>query len=207
MRCGTPRTTIVSPKSSVSGADCRASSWAHADSEISALITTDARRKTGILSERERPQRQCAGMRRLDRHQHLPRGSETWRERKSSPGSGPRRSPSRLSRPVVLRARVTTRYSGGAAPAFHRFPWLPFAINCSSKLPTTKCPGKRKNHCPANDDSESDEVPAVDRADAFGRRQVDHRNGVKGYIVCQKTAECTSLEDNGLLLLELCASD
>ena len=43
-----------------------------------------------------------------------------------------------------------TRYSGGAAPAFHRFPWLPFAINCNSKLSTTKRAGKREDHRAAN---------------------------------------------------------
>src|SRR5258708_15475751 len=39
------------------------------------------------------------------------------------------------------------RYSGGAAPAFHRLPWLPFAISCKSNLASLKCPCKRSDHC------------------------------------------------------------
>ncbi len=51
-----------------------------------------------------------------------------WRGRKSSPGSGP---PS-LAFPTgvsgVMSEACSVRYSGGAAPALHRFPWLPSAV-------------------------------------------------------------------------------
>ena len=51
-----------------------------------------------------------------------------WRGRESSPGSGP---PS-LAFPTEVSGAVSgawcVRYSGGAAPASHRFPWLPSAV-------------------------------------------------------------------------------
>src|SRR5256714_9868783 len=40
----------------------------------------------------------------------------------------------------------TARYSGGAAPASNRFPWLPSAIDCPAKLSTSQRPRKRQNH-------------------------------------------------------------
>jgi hypothetical protein len=58
-----------------------------------------------------------------------------WRERESSPGSGLRCSPSRLPiRSVALcEQAVGTRYSGGAAPALHRFPCPAFAFSCEAE--------------------------------------------------------------------------
>jgi len=51
----------------------------------------------------------------------LPRGSvKQWRERRSSPGFGPRRSPSRSQDQWDVELAWNARYSGGAAPVLHR---------------------------------------------------------------------------------------
>jgi hypothetical protein len=72
---------------------------------------------------------------RLERHQSSPEELNLWRERGSSPGSGPPRSPSRLfSQWRCEGACSTARYSGGAASALNRLPCPAFAINCTSKL-------------------------------------------------------------------------
>lgn len=92
------------------------------------MIASEKTKRT-LLPE-ECPQR-ARVTRRLTATRTSPEVLRKWRGRESSPGSGPRDSPSRLLlQSVALRVCVDARYSGGAAPASNRFPWLPFAINC-----------------------------------------------------------------------------
>src|SRR6266550_3409947 len=94
------------------------------------------------------------------------------------------------------------RYSGGAAPAFNRFPWLPFAISCKSNLAPLKCPCKRSDHRAADNYSQRDEITTIN-----GRlsrwRQIDHRHGVQRNIVGEKSAKASALEDDRSSFLEL----
>src|SRR5690242_7117786 len=77
MRVGRGPTTMVSPKSSVLDVARNGESFrAHAMPRATRAGTNILLCKTGILLEEERPQRQCAECRRVDRHQRLPRGSE-----------------------------------------------------------------------------------------------------------------------------------
>src|SRR5688500_4096195 len=147
-------------------------------------------------------------MGRVERHQHLPRGSETWRERKSSPGSGPRRSPTRrYSTSGATSARCVARYSGGAAPASHRFPWLPLANRLSRRLSPPECAGKRKDHRAADDERKRDHVTRIDPPDFYLGGEVDERDGIRWNIVREKTPKASLLDRNWRLLLELCPGD
>src|SRR5947207_13008349 len=89
--------------------------------------------KRTLLPE-ECPQRARA-KRRLTATRTSPEVLRKWRGRKSSPGFGPPDSPSRLLlQSVAFRVCVNARYSGGAAPASHRFPWLPSAVDYLAKV-------------------------------------------------------------------------
>ena len=68
------------------------------------------------------------------------------------------------------------RYSGGAAPASHRFPWLPSAINCLAKLAAPKRPRKRDNHRTAENKSNRDENAWIDRPALWRRGEIYHRH-------------------------------
>ena len=73
-------------------------------------------------------------------------------------------SPSRLFlQPVAYESALTARYSGGAAPAFNRFPWLPSAIDCWAKLSTSERLRKRQHHRPANDKRNRNQESWIDR--------------------------------------------
>src|SRR5205814_8121271 len=103
--------------------------------------------------------------RRLTANRTSPEVLLKWRGRKSSPGFGPPDSPSRLLlQSVAFRVCVNARYSGGAAPASHRFPWLPSAIDYLAKLPTSQRLRKRDDHRATDHERKRDEITRVDRA-------------------------------------------
>src|SRR2546423_4855309 len=118
-----------------------------------------------------------------------------WRGRESSPGFGPLDSPSRLLlQSVALRVCVGARYSGGAAPAFNRFPWLPSAIDCLAKLSTSQRLRKRQDHRAANHECKSNEVARVDHACVRRHGEIDHCNGVRRYVATEKSPEVTLVD-------------
>src|SRR6266566_7840696 len=121
--------------------------------------------------------------RRLTATSTSPEVLRKWRGRESSPGSGPLDSPSRLLlQSVAFRVCVAARYSGGAAPALHRFPWLPSAIDCFAKLPTSKGQRKRQNHRAPNHERESDEIAWIDRVRRRRCGEVDHRDRIFRHV-------------------------
>src|SRR5450759_4474548 len=149
MRVGATPIRTGSPKSSRTAAALRVD-FSHAASASAEKRhnTNDRERKNKkrTLLPEECPQR-ARVTRRLTATRTSPEVLRKWRGRESSPGSGPRDSPSRLLlQSVALRVCVDARYSGGAAPASNRFPWLPFAINCWAKLSTSQRLRKRQNH-------------------------------------------------------------
>ena len=69
-----------------------------------------------------------------------PEETKSWRERRSSPGSGL----NSLAFPTEVsgcESDVAARYSGGAAPAFHRFPCPALASNCERE---SRPPGSQR---------------------------------------------------------------
>ncbi len=91
--------------------------------------------------------------------------------------------------PVVLRVRVSARYSGGAAPASHRFPWLPSAIDCLAKLSTSKCARKRENHRASQRDRECYHKAWIDGAPGRPRGKIDDRHRIRRNVGCEESAK------------------
>src|SRR6185437_9195083 len=58
------------------------------------------------------------------------------------------RLPDRSVGQWLVRARVIARYSGGAAPASHRFPCPAFAVNASIVFESTPVAGRRQARRP-----------------------------------------------------------
>ena len=84
-------------------------------------------------------------------------------------------SPSQLFlQPVAYESALTARYSGGAAPAFNRFPWLPSAIDCWAKLSTSQRLRKREHHRPPDHQRNRDQIAWIDGVRRRGRRKVDY---------------------------------
>lgn len=75
-----------------------------------------------------------------------------WRERGSSPGSGPSHSPSRdpqVAVAVLEWTCATARYSGGAASVLHRLPCPVFANQLLQRILCQSIPlGKRLAQTP-----------------------------------------------------------
>lgn len=70
----------------------------------------------------------------------------------------------------------TARYSGGAAPASHRFPWLPSAIDYAPKLSAAERSRKHDYHRPADQQRQRDHEPRIDRSAYRRGGQIDYRH-------------------------------
>src|SRR5437773_5804232 len=84
---------------------------------------------------------------------------------------------------------ITARYSGGAAPAFNRFPWLPSAIDCSAKLSTSQRLRKRQNHRASDHQRKRYEIARIDRSRRRRGRKVDHRERIFGHVRREETSK------------------
>src|SRR5438552_306292 len=93
------------------------------------------------------------------RHQDLPRGTENVARTKvvSWLRTATLNLPGFLCQWLSTSARYV-RYSGGAAPASNRFPWLPSAINCESKLLAAERVRKNGHHYAAERKNQRDEI-------------------------------------------------
>src|SRR5438270_2495140 len=97
---------------------------------------------------------------------------------------------------------ITARYSGWAAPAFNRFPWLPSAIDCLAKLSTAQRLRKRQDHRCPDDQRQSNEIARIDRSRLWRRRQIDHRHRVLGHVGCEEASEIPLVDRHRIHFLE-----
>jgi hypothetical protein len=102
----------------------------------------------------------------------------------------------------VLRSNVP--YSGGAAPASHRFPWLSSAL-FQSKLLSQKRSRKRGEHRTANNERQQDHV--VPMRVAVRARDFNHRNGGCRHFRSEKSSELPALHGYRLDFLQLGSVD
>src|SRR6267154_3917309 len=146
-----------------------------------------------------------APKRRLTATRTSPEVLRKWRGRESSPGSGPLDSPSRLLlQSVALRVSVIARYSGGAAPASNRFPWLPSAINYWAKLSTSKRLRKRQDHRASDQERKRHEIARIDRSSRLRRRRkIYDRHGFLGHVRRQEAAEVALVDGNRIDFLQV----
>src|SRR5438045_6317461 len=164
------------PKSSRARERCSCALW-HAASSSPISKFNDTRRK-----EKNKADTPPRGMpatstreKRLTATSTSPEVLRKWRGRKSSPGSGPSTHlPSCSCQPVAYESALTARYSGGAAPAFNRFPWLPSAIDCWAKLSTSQRLRKREHHRPPDHQRNRDEIAWLGGVRRRRGRKVDY---------------------------------
>src|SRR5437868_1097376 len=97
----------------------------------------------------------------------------------------------------------SARYSGGAAPAFNRFPWLPSAIDCLAKLSTSQRLRKRQHHRTSDHEREGDQVTRIDRVRRWRWRKVDHGNRVLRHVRREKTPEIPIVDGDGINLAQM----
>ncbi len=130
----------------------------------------------------------------LERHQRLPRGTETWREHGvvSWLRAATLTFPADL--PVVLRARVVLPDTvAGPHRHFTGFRGSVSRINCERSLPLPERSGKRNRHRTAYGQRETDDECLVHVSPASGRKD-DDRRLVGGHVVSEKAPEAAALE-------------
>src|SRR3954468_16067547 len=133
-----------------------------------------------------------------DRHQDLPRGSATWRGRKSSPRSGPPHSPSQLRISQWIQRVGVQLPNTVAGPPRHQTGFRGFRPRSivMAKLSTSQRLRKRDNHRRADDQSYCQQITRIDRAGRWRSRKIDHCNRVFRHVAGEESSVVPLIDSN-----------